>query len=665
MKHGFGPVGQTCLVVVMVILSPSMSRVASSQDFQRNPYDIQVAQYIEKLKSPSQDVRAAAAESLGFLRAYDAADALTQALEDGSVEVRREAAMALAWCGDQTHIDSLLKLLDDEDWVLRQSACASLTNLTGMAFPYDALADTTTRGKQARAWREWWSMAPHDAIPGEILQLARGEDLDGRLRAVRALGSLGGDSGAEVLLKLVEPFRKTNYQKAKPIERTTMQAALQSLARLHAPKALPVLIGFLETRGWARYAADALGLYGDPAAVQPLAEAYPRFAKKLSRELAEVYPHDDLAKLGWDPQDRMYETPYAIMVALSRLPLHDSDDLKAVRTIVPVIVANIPSDWDGGLLYEQEAHQLVTAYLLERTGFRRIAIEAAFRAAALVNARRKSDWQAHPLSDSEDEIKRHLELLATDVHGDVPYLAQWLPAFCRDEEDVPRLIELLDHESHWIRINATKALMFMHAQDAIEPLGQRLRASKPEGAYLFSGVLEHAEYNDPAPRWREAFVRALGRLGATGYVPLIVDILEDDRNVLDVRHAAALALDELGTPWALAALKQAESEHAFHTVRLVAREALWRRGLLPAREQSSAARRQDKLSADHARSLSENPVVGPRASGFATGKDGEAGDIAVYRRWSRTPTSRKTSRSKPDRILRQAPRQSKEVRLPG
>jgi len=55
------------------------------------------------------------------------------------------------------------------------------------------------------------------------------------------------------------------------------------------------------------------------------------------------------------------------------------------------------------------------------------------------------------------------------------------------------------------------------------------------------------------------------------------------------------------------------------------------------------------------RSLSENLVVGPRASGFVTGKDGEAGDTAVYRRWSRTPTSRKTSRSKPDQILRQAP----------
>ena len=48
--------------------------------------------------------------------------------------------------------------------------------------------------------------------------------------------------------------------------------------------------------------------------------------------------------------------------------------------------------------------------------------------------------------------------------------------------------------------------------------------------------------------------------------------------------------------------------------------------------------------------------MGPRASGFLTGKDGEAGDIAAYRRCSGTQSSRKTSRSKPDRILRQAPR---------
>ena len=68
-------------------------------------------------------------------------------------------------------------------------------------------------------------------------------------------------------------------------------------------------------------------------------------------------------------------------------------------------------------------------------------------------------------------------------------------------------------------------------------------------------------------------------------------------------------------------------------------------------------------------SVSENPVVGPRASVFSTGKDGEAGDISAYRRCSRTASAliqqwllssfrqfKKTSRSKLDRVLRQAPR---------
>ena len=56
------------------------------------------------------------------------------------------------------------------------------------------------------------------------------------------------------------------------------------------------------------------------------------------------------------------------------------------------------------------------------------------------------------------------------------------------------------------------------------------------------------------------------------------------------------------------------------------------------------------------RSVSENPVVGPRASVSVTGKYGEAGDIGAYRRYSRTPSRRRATRSKPDRILRQAPR---------
>lgn len=555
-------------------------RAAGSQNFERNPYDIQVAGQIGKLNLPHANVRAGAAEALGLMRAYDSADALAELLGDGSARVRREAVMALSWCGGRRHVDGLLEALDDEDWVVRQAACVALNNLTGMEFAYDALAKPDVSKEQAGKWRKWWSGVGKDAAPAEVFGLVEGEDIEGRLRAVRALGAFGGKGAAEALLRLVEPYRTIKYDKTSPIERTMVQTAMRSLARLHAPEALGVLIGFLDTVGWARYAADALGLYGDPAAIQPLTSAYPRFAKSLRRELAKVYPRDDMAKLGWDPQDRMYETPYAIMVAISRLPLDNPDDLAAVRVIVPLIIANIPSDWDGGLLYEQEAHQLVTAFLLERTGFRRAAIDAAFRAVGRIDTSRKDTAEMEALSDSRAAIERNLELLADDTHGDVPYMAQWLPALCRDRDDVPKLIALLDHDNHWVRINAAKALMFMNAGAAVEPIGKRLAAAHAEGDYRFSGVLEHAEYNDPAPRWREAFVRALGRLGGVQYVPLIAEILTDERSVLEVRYAAAMALDELGTLDALASLSKAEREHPFHTVRLVAREALWRRGLL-------------------------------------------------------------------------------------
>jgi hypothetical protein len=52
------------------------------------------------------------------------------------------------------------------------------------------------------------------------------------------------------------------------------------------------------------------------------------------------------------------------------------------------------------------------------------------------------------------------------------------------------------------------------------------------------------------------------------------------------------------------------------------------------------------------RSVSENPVVGPRVSNFSPGKDGEAGDVGFIV----DTAGRKKGHSKPDRILRQDPR---------
>ncbi|MBW8041709.1 MAG: hypothetical protein FVQ85_17165 [Planctomycetes bacterium] len=580
-------------VVVLVLLAPTATmsgpRNSAADDkvipartqfrflpgFQTNPYDFQIAEQIGKLKSPSVDIRAGAAEALGFLRAYRAAGALIDALQDTSVDVRRQAAMALAWCGEREAVEPLLTALDDRDWVVRQAAWVSLTNLTGMEWPFDALAKPAVRERQIRLWRKWWSKVPPDLPPDDVIALVKGNDRDRRLRGIRAMGSLGGKGASQALLKVVRPYLTTNYRKLESTEKNIVQCALRGLGRLRDPQTLSILIDFLDTQGWARYSADALGDFGDAQAAGPLIAAYPGFSRNLRNRLKnpDVCPVDDRFS-GDNTQDRMHETPYAIGLALARLPLEDSNDIAALRKITPYLVANLPTSWDSGVFYEIEAAQLITAYLLEKAGLRQSICDIAFDAAKRLNRK------ASAITGKEQTPEETIAKLALRMYGDVPDIATWLPAFYRGRQDVRRLISLLEHDNGWIRINAAKALMFIGDKRAIEPAAKLLSESRTEAEWGYSGALEHAEYNDPAPRCREAFIRLLGRLGAIHHTDMLVNILEDVRNVVDVQHASALALDELGTRQALAALKRVEANHPFHSVRLVAREALCRRGLL-------------------------------------------------------------------------------------
>lgn len=88
-----------------------------------------------QLSSSDEKLRSAAAEKLGFLRAYEAADELSKAMGDSSVDARRNACLSLGWCGGREQLPVLLKALDDSDWSVRQAAWVALTNLTGMEFP--------------------------------------------------------------------------------------------------------------------------------------------------------------------------------------------------------------------------------------------------------------------------------------------------------------------------------------------------------------------------------------------------------------------------------------------------------------------------------------------------------------------------------------------------
>ncbi|MFO7906048.1 MAG: HEAT repeat domain-containing protein, partial [Pirellulaceae bacterium] len=400
-------------------------------------------------------------------------------------------------------------------------------------------------------------------------------------RALRAMGALGGEGAASEVIRAIRPWIRREDETRFSAKRR-MQAGIRALGRLGGSDSLETLVALLENSQWARYAADALGDLGGEDAAAALLDAYPDYARGLNRRSpARVHRTDSD---GFDPRDRIPAASYAITMSLCRIPFERADNLEKLQAIGPLLAANIPNDADAMMVYEEEPHQKMAAWLLERAGLRQAVVDAAFE--ALGQDRRVPDIEE---KDVLRELARGQLNTEFPAHADSPpYAGNFLAGLCREKTDVPLLVNLFEHPNRWVRINATKALIFMEAKEAIEPLTRKLAQSPPEAEYGFFAERLHDtsqvgqdEFNDPTPRDREAYIMALGKLGATDCVPMLVNILFDERNTLECRYAAAQSLDMLGTPAAVDALRRAEAGHDFHTVRAVARQAIWKRGIPP------------------------------------------------------------------------------------
>jgi len=685
---------ETCIagIATLAVLLSGMRTPAAAATHPGGPVPRQVHDKTAQLDDEAPAVRAAAAEGLGFLRAYSAEAALIGRLEDSSSEVRRQAAMALAWCGGRRAVEPLLDALGDHDWIVRQAAHVSLTNLTGMEFPFTSTAEEAKRSAEARRWRDWWAGVTPTRPPKEVLALLHGPKggigggpvytsstyrgpaeilLDGRLgpeywqtkqvpfpqwctvdlgkvrdvasvvvhqygpgfvmteyavstsldnrqfdevvrrkgatpvklvvnfpkrkaryvritsfgsqnptypttffeieidghrapvrrdpvewrqeRGLRALGTLGGEGATEAILEVLGPVpsNAANY-------RPTVRAGIRALGRLRDEAGFEALVALLDNPMWARHAAEALGDFGDRRAVPALLAAYPRYAKNLAGANPKDVPGDD--RMGFPSEDRMLHTPYAIIYALSRLPLDAPADRAALRELAPLLMANLPGDHDTFFLYQPEVGHVLTQYLIELTGLRQDACEHALTSLGQPGRAARPDdalvWSTFPAYR----------------------ISSWLPCVCTEKQDLPRLLALLGHKEGWVRLNAAKAIAWLGDERAIDPLAKLLAEAKPEADFGYNATFKNEEYDDMAPRWREGLLRALGLLGAHQHTDLIVSVLNDERSVLEVRYAAAEALSDLGNPRALAALRTAAVSHSFRSVRHVARDGMRKHG---------------------------------------------------------------------------------------
>jgi hypothetical protein len=370
---------------------------------------------------------------------------------------------------------------------------------------------------------------------------------------------------------------------------------------------------------------------------------YPRYAKQLDGVYPNEVPEDD----NWGgpaqdlAEDRMLETPYWISYALCRLPLDDPEDHRALRRMAPLIMANLPRDHDRAMLYETAASDLLTRHLMEASGLRQEACEYAFE--LLGQPRRVPKppdapaWPKPPGYPEEASADREAICIST-----------WLPVLCTDPNDTDRLIGLLEHQEGWVRINAAKTLAWREDRRAIEPIARLLGRAKAEADYGYCGTFKLDEYDDPAPRWREAFARALGLLGAHQHTDLLVRILGDERSTLGVRYAAAQALGDLldhgENREAVAALTEAAGDHAFQSIRQLAQDTLRFHGeeisgarFQRARHDGDVTHGQDATV--NAPILSHSHATEPEAIVFLKGDNlmpNDVGTVELADRWRRT-----------------------------
>ncbi|MCU0857483.1 MAG: HEAT repeat domain-containing protein [Pontiellaceae bacterium] len=590
-----------------LLLYSGAFRVSAScltDGFRTPPYQWQINQALERLKNPDASVRAGAAEQLGFMRAYGEAQAVAVLTADPDAAVRREAVMALGWIGSRDSIAPLTAVLTDSDWTVRQAAAVSLQNLTGIPFAFDALADETNQKRRIAEWQKTFTSAD---IEKEALAVLADPAADFFTKAdrIRAAGTFDCKTVAPALVEALRPYLSKKYPgdnlerlytpaspavDARP-ERAFVQAGLRALGRIGGKEAEAFLIQMLETNvNWACYAAEALGDCGSGTAVQALLRNYPLFAFNLDhprafetyKKVVEKFPAHDAPHLL--AVDRIPRTAYEILFALSRLDL--SRHTKELEAITPYILSTVPNSLDATIVYSKEPWAMIFGYLLETAGVRRQAADAAF-AALGISGRSLPD---HFLFKDEF-MHEALKNLDSGNSRHAPYAG--LILLCTAQKsDIPDLIRLLDHPDGWIKIDAAKTLMLLDTQEAVAPLITRLNETQDDAGYgygmdfkrfKFNRIDEkklpgegYDEYSDPSPRFKEAWLRALGHLKAPEALPVLINYLNNDRNALEIQASAALALDDLGTPAALDALQLAEAGHPVHVVQLIAREALRR-----------------------------------------------------------------------------------------
>ncbi len=529
------------------------------------------ASLMRVLAESAEGDRISAAQRLGLYRDKTSAPALARALDQPGRELRVAAALALATCGTRESVPPLIALTGDHDLLVAQAARLALENLTGK--------------RLARAeWPRWGAtnnwLALEAELAGTLTNAAASVGVEGDVRSVViALGHIGGGQGQAALRKWVSRQARVNpYPVFERDNRTdnftfaadsalnprTLQEAVRALGQGPDPDSLlllrELLASNLEPRTGnlflAEAAMDALGRLGTSAAEDLLVNSF--------RSLTDYWSY-----VGWySDHPALYACHSSpiharILGALERL------GSKRAGPIAAAILRSVPTDPDRGLFLANDDYETVVGRLLRRSGRGPEVVETclamlgdrAAKASPEIQTALSTThpaWAGHP--GPENRAAQVLSLVAREVSDGPRIRAAYERFLNRPEEPVHRALgnPTWSPVRHWVLFYLGRTLGQVRDPHAEPLLSSVLRDAlhearhgRPDPATPEIHLLQF-EYT---PCWRAAAAWALGRLGDRRATPALLGAVRNLDNAVDVRHAAAGALEALADPASLPALR--------------------------------------------------------------------------------------------------------------
>ena len=517
---------------------------------------------IQTAKEPGR--RYAAIQRLGILRPTGVAPVLCEVMrKDSSDEVRMIAAITLGCCATPESVSMLLEALSDPYEQVGHAAHIVLEQITGhRETESQKLVKEIPPGERKAYWEQWFqdnSPEKIEAVNAKILAgpfdwTSTPDSIQFR-KAVEALAHYGKSESVKALLRKV-------LAEEDQIDTLSKIAVIRTLGILRDEQSIPLLTDILvdcsekktpphrhsHEFGWTAMpdhiggaVAEALGRIGTEAALDGLVRGFLTL-QEFWFYTFRTADHDWL--MGSVSAIIHYRILEALEVIMGTTEL---DVQNRIDAMADPIIRSIPIDSDRGILLDNDDYERLVGRVLARSALYDEYMDACL---SVLEGKPGSDAKTQTVTASQPAVStgkmeptsRAAMVIAVLVHKGTK------------EEHRNRIRTVFadfqkreaSRERSWTCYMLARALGRLKDKESVPLLLACLTDEKRE--FDFGSPLAPNIFltNAMTPVHRASAAAALGMIGDPAALPVLLAVTEDFYNMMDVRDAAAFAIQDIG-----------------------------------------------------------------------------------------------------------------------